>query len=216
MCNHPMGPVGRAPPTLGITSRTKCIWSPPTFSTDCHFFLCRHSVKLSASPDFLAKFKRRMKEERREVNGWNMGRATTEDGKGTDKEKRGLISTPRREARPTFQHAHMPVTDCSWPSGRRHQTNNDRCFILFKLYFSCEVVFLFLGVDWWINRTRRNEQTDRVVTAMLLVWNDCLRMSIIILLTIGLSRARIGLTARIIIRRKKGTDSILRHWTKIC
>jgi len=26
------------------------------------------------------------------------------------------------------------------------------CFILFKLCFSCVIMFLFLGVDWWINK----------------------------------------------------------------
>ena len=86
-CNHPMGPVGHAPPTLGITSRTKCIWSLPTFSTDCHFCLCRHRVKLSASPDFLAKFKRRMKEERRGENGETWVEQQRKTGKGRIRKK---------------------------------------------------------------------------------------------------------------------------------
>ena len=107
-----MGPVGHVPPTLEITSRTKCIWSLPTFSTDCHFFLCRHRVKLRVFPDLLAKFKGRvkeelakfkgrMKEERRGENGETWVEQQRKTGKGRIRKRGGLMSTRRREV-PNF------------------------------------------------------------------------------------------------------------------
>jgi len=38
---------------------TKCIWSPPTFATDCYFSL----GTVGSRPDLLAKLKGRRKEE---------------------------------------------------------------------------------------------------------------------------------------------------------
>jgi len=46
--NHPMGPVGRVPPTLEDVG-TRGTWSPPTFMTAAVFFTLKFSTLINGS-----------------------------------------------------------------------------------------------------------------------------------------------------------------------
>ena len=74
---------------------TKCICSPPSFATGCHFRCRALWEAYSASPD-LAKFQTRRKEEQERKcvkHGWSSNGRRGRDGVGVN--GRGSTSAPR-------------------------------------------------------------------------------------------------------------------------
>jgi len=72
--NSPMGPVGRI--TSNFENHGDQVYLVPCDFCNCVLFI-RWAVSdaCSASPDLLAEFKEKRKEECRERNGWNLGGA---------------------------------------------------------------------------------------------------------------------------------------------
>ena len=96
-------PWDASPPTLEIMG-TKCIWSPPTFATACHF--CWGIWELRAlPPNLVAGIKRDGDDKRRRKgNGCNWrGGALRVDEEGMKEEKIGDRYPPHLMSPPTFQ-----------------------------------------------------------------------------------------------------------------
>ena len=115
-----------------LSDGDQCVWSPPVTQLAV-IFRCALWEAYSASPDLLAEFKGRRKEEYKEGNGWNTGGAIRVDGKGTGVEKwRGIGIHTTRCSLPLFSRGYAyacyvvcPLADAAVPT-RTPQNVGDR------------------------------------------------------------------------------------------